>query len=353
MSKVKAIAFYLPQFHVIPENDMWWGKGFTEWTNVKRAKPLFDGHYQQCVPTELGYYDLVKDKNIQKKQIELAKKYDIYGFCYYYYWFNGKRLLEKPLNQVLENKDLDLPFCICWANENWTRRWDGLDKEILIRQNHSLDSDIKFIKDIIPILKDERYIKIGDSPMLLIYRINLLPNPLKTIKVWREECKKAGIDNIHISAIQSVGVTDPRNFGCDSAVEFPPHGFFDLRKRLRNIKNLDPKFKGYIFDYNEAVNKGLMKQKTDYLLYRSVMLGFDNTPRKLNSAALFHNFTIESYKKWLLGCIDYEKLHQPENEQMVFINAWNEWGEGTYLEPDEKYGFQYLEATKDIINLRK
>ncbi len=351
MSKIKAIAFYLPQFHAIPENDEWWGNGFTEWRNVKRGKPVFDGHYQQRIPTELGYYDLVQDKSIQKKQMELAKKYDIYGFCYYYYWFNGKRLLEKPLNQVLENEDLDLPFCICWANENWTRRWDGLDKEILISQSHSIDSDMRFIDEVIPILKDKRYIKLEDAPMLLVYRVNLLPNPFKTIENWRERCKEAGIESIHICAVQSIGITDPRVFGCDSAVEFPPSGFWRFLKPKRYVENLDPNFKGYLYDYNDIVEIALRKKRVNYSLYRGAMLGFDNVARKLNSGVIFHNFTIESYKKWLLGCIAYEKHYQPKEKQILFINSWNEWGEGTYLEPDEKFGLQYLEATKEVMDL--
>lgn len=350
-NKVKVIAFYLPQFHSIPENDKWWGEGFTEWTNVRKAMPLFDGHYQQRKPTELGYYNLIEDKDVQKKQIELAKKYDIYGFCYYYYWFNGKKLLEKPLNKVLNNKDLDLPFCICWANENWTRRWDGLENEILIEQYHENDSDERLICDIIPILEDDRYIKVNGAPLLVIYKINLLNNPRESITIWRKTCKKYGIDKLHVAIVKHPEVYNPSYYGADSMVEFPPHGM-NCKNITDKVSNLKKKFEGSIYDYQMLANSQYNFKKEDYTIFKGCMLQWDNTPRRMNSASIFHNFTIEAYKIWLLCSAQYVKLFQNKDEQIIFINAWNEWAEGTYLEPDEKYGFEYLEATKEVINSR-
>lgn len=232
--KVKIIPFYLPQYHEIPENDEWWGKGFTEWTNVTKALPLYEEHYQPHVPTDLGYYNLVKDKDIKERQVELANKYNIFGFCYYYYWFNGKRLLEKPLNDVLENKELDFPFCICWANESWSRRWDGQEKELLMQQIHDEDSDKRFIEEVIPMLKDSRYICIEDGvPIILIYRAELFPDLKNTVKYWKEKCRANGIKDLHVCMVQSFGQQDPEIHGCDSAVEFLHMVFMSWKFRTK------------------------------------------------------------------------------------------------------------------------
>lgn len=346
----KAIAFYLPQFHETPENNKWWGEGFTEWTNVKRAVPMFANHNQPRVPSYLSYYDLDQEKDIQYKQIDLAKKYNVYGFCYYYYWFNGKKLLYKPLDNVLNNKDLDLPFCICWANENWTKRWDGLEQEILIEQVHEEDSDERFIKDIIDILKDPRYIRINGKPLLLIYKIHLLKNGEKTIKLWREKVKEFGLDDIHVCIVKHPQIATPKEYGADSMVEFPPHNmsFDNITSEITKPKK---DFIGGVYDYSTIIDK-LDKTVYDFTFFKGCMLQWDNTARRMEQASIFHNFTIEGYEKWLLACKDYVETFNKEEEQLVFINAWNEWAEGTYLEPDKKYGFKYLEATKKIMESR-
>lgn len=349
LSNVKPIAFYLPQYHAIPENDKWWGAGFTEWTNVKKGKPLFDGHYQPHVPGELGYYNLVEDKSIQYKQIELAKEYGIYGFCYYYYWFNGKRLLEKPLDNLLADKKLDFPFCICWANETWSRRWDGQEKEVLIKQEHNEETDNRFIEDIIPILKDERYIKVNGAPLLLIYRAELFPNLENTIRMWKEVCKQNGIDNLHVSLVQSFGLTDPNIYGGDSAVEFPPHGIM-TGEISKTIPSLVKEFGGNIYDYRDVVSRYVNKRPNYYKEFRGAMLSWDNTARRGANSNIFHYANPDEYRKWLTGIIDYTTNFNDDEERYVFINAWNEWAEGTHLEPDNQYGRQYLQATKESLH---
>lgn len=350
--KVKAIAFYLPQFHAIPENDKWWGKGFTEWTNTKRAYPMFKGHFQPRIPhSDLGYYNLVEDKDIQLKQAKLAKKYNIYGFCYYYYWFNGKRLLEKPLDQVLNNKTIDLPFCICWANENWSRRWDGLESEVLMAQTHDDNTDEKFIKDVIPILKDDRYIRIGGAPLLIIYRADLFKNMKKTVDKWREICKSEGIPEIHLSFVQSFGLKDPIPYGGDSAIEFPPHNI-NTKIITTEVDGLAAGFSGNIYSYSYLANTAVNVKESGYKQYRGCMLQWDNTARKMDKAHIFHEFSIKDYMKWLYKCCEYTRYINRGEDRFVFINAWNEWAEGTYLEPDSKNGYLYLDSTSKIMNSR-
>ena len=345
---VKTIAFYLPQFHPIPENDAWWGKGFTEWTNVSKAQPNFEGHYQPHLPDELGYYDL-RLPEVQKRQVELAKKYGIYGFCFYYYWFAGKRLLERPLDQYRANPELDLPFCLCWANENWTRRWDGAEHEILIGQTHSEQEYLHFIQDIIPNFKDPRYIRIDGKPVLLVYRINLLPDPQTAARIWRDECKRLEIGDIYLIAVQSFGITDPRPYGFDAAVEFPPSYLGAAVVDPASLKLTNPNFKGKILDYHSAANMMMQRSADGYTLFKTVMLAWDNTARRQDDSHIFINATPSAYQSWLENLVTYTRNNLPRDKRFVFINAWNEWAEGAHLEPDRRYGYAYLQATADAI----
>lgn len=345
---VKPIAFYLPQFHPIPENDAWWGEGFTEWTNVSKAYPNFEGHYQPHVPDELGYYDL-RLPEVQKRQVELARKYGIYGFCFYYYWFAGKRLLERPLEQYLADPELDLPFCLCWANENWTRRWDGAEHEILIGQIHNEPEYLHFIQDISPHFRDPRYIRIDGKPILLVYRINLLPEPYTAARIWREECRRVGIGEIYLMAVQSFGITDPRPYGFDAAVEFPPSYLGAEAVSHKSLKITNPDFKGRIFDYNAAARIMTERKADDYTLFKTVMLAWDNTARRQNEGHIFIHATPSNYKSWLKDIVTYTRRNLPKDRRFIFVNAWNEWAEGTHLEPDRRYGYGYLQATAEAI----
>ena len=341
---VRAIAFYLPQFHPIPENDAWWGKGFTEWSNVASAKPQFAGHHQPQLPGELGFYDLRIDE-VREQQARLAREHGLYGFCYYYYWFNGRRILEKPLQMMLDAGTPDFPFCICWANENWTRRWDGLESDLLLQQEHNEASDLAFIKDVLPILKDPRYIRVKGAPLLLIYRAHLLPDPVRTSAVWRQVCKEAGLDAIHLCAVETPGTPDPYSIGFDSAAQFPPHKLQTSRAE-DTVTDLNPHFTGSIHDYEWTVAEEINAPTAPYRRFRGVMTSWDNTARRGSASHIFVNSHPEAYEVWLRGVVDATKRDLPPGERLLFINAWNEWAEGAHLEPDTRFGRGYLEATR-------
>jgi lipopolysaccharide biosynthesis protein len=343
ISPAKIICFYLPQFHPIQENNQWWGEGFTEWTNVRPAQPKFEGHYQPHVPDLLGYYNLL-DIEVQRKQVDLAKNYGIAGFCFYYYWFDGKRLLEKPVENYLHDESLDLPFCLCWANENWSRRWDGLENDILIGQNHSPEDDIDFIKSLFPYITDNRYIKIDDKPLILVYRPGLFPDPFATAKRWRIWCRENGVGEIHLAFTHSFELVSPEVYGYDSAVEFPPNNS-NIPDITNKMHNLDANFEGVVYQWNELVKRSNNYVEPGYKIFRSVCPSWDNSARKRNKASILYGSSPREYQNWLFNAIKDSEKRWEKNNRLVFVNAWNEWAEGAHLEPDNKYGFGYLEAT--------
>jgi len=336
---IKLIAFYLPQFHPIPENDEWWGKGFTEWTHVSSAHPQFVGHYQPRLPGELGFYDL-RVSEIQKRQVELARKYGIFGFCFHYYWFGGKRLLDLPLKQFLNHPRLDFPFCLCWANENWTRRWDGLDHEVLIAQAHSPDDDLAFIKDIEPALRDERYIRVNGQPLLIVYRPGLLPDPKATAERWRDYCTKKGLVGLYLVAVQGFETMDPRPLGFDAAVEFPPHKLGQGAPVLNSqMEIVNPNYQGVICDYNYLVESAKKISRSNFTVFRGVCPSWDNEARKPGRGMTYQNSAPVLYQEWLAEACRFAAKESDPDKRLVFINAWNEWSEGAYLEPDRRYGY--------------
>ena len=352
-TKVKAIAFYLPQYHPIPENDEWWGKGFTEWANVAKAVPQFEGHYQPRQPGELGFYDL-RVPEVQARQIELAKLYGIHGFCFHYYWFTGgKRLLERPLNQFLDHAEWDFPFCICWANENWTRSWDGNDDEILIEQRYEPQDGEQFIEDLAPVLKDPRYIRVDGKPLIIVYQTNDLPNPRKTAEIWRQHCRSSGIGDLFLVAAQSFGLTDPRPYGFDAAVEFPPHNL-GHRPVHDTAKMINDVYEGHILDYEYLVAQATAKKRPDYVLFRTVAPGWDNEARIPGRGQSYVGSSPLSYFRWLDFAVKAtDREHTDNDQKFVFINAWNEWAEGAYLEPDRRYGYAYLDATRKALTVAR
>jgi lipopolysaccharide biosynthesis protein len=341
----KLIAYYLPQFHSIPENDQNHEPGFTEWTNVKKSLPFFLGHIQPKKPGDLGYYSLAGDcSEILNKQSVIAKNYGVFGFAFYYYYFDGKSLLDNPIEVLYKNKSIDLNYMIFWANENWTKNWDGSDLEILLKQNYSDEDDIIFIKKISKFFQDERYIKIDGRPVLAVYDAKSFPNSKKTIALWKDFCYKKNIpEPFLICAHGKGGVINPLEYGFDAAFEFPPHRSIStnisLLKQYINLHYFTAK-KNVVIDYKSVIDSFSNLNNNSYKLYKCACPGWDNTARRANfNPLIYHNSTPALFKKWIQKCMALSK----END-FIFINAWNEWGEGAYLEPDHFFGYAYLNS---------
>lgn len=338
----RLLAFFLTQFHPVPQNDAWWGKGFTEWTNVTKAKPLFDGHQQPHLPTDFGFYDL-RMRSTRHDQIRAAKQFGIDGFCYHYYWFSGTRLLNEPLDDMLADPKSDMPFCLCWANENWTRRWDAAEHEVLIAQRYLPDDDLNFIKSLIPFFLDPRYIRIEGLPFLIVYRPQHLPNAKKTIGIWREYCRSIGLGEIHLCSALTHGNEDYAKFGFDSGVEFPPHNL--TCPNIANEITFYEPFSGHVVQYQVVAQNYLERRYQHSNVFRSVFPSWDNTARTGGRGVIVLGSTPTNYEHWLAESIRKTVKDFPNRERFVFINAWNEWAEGCHLEPDRRFQNQFLEAT--------
>lgn len=348
----KIIAFYLPQFHPIPENDKWWGEGFTEWTNVTKASPLFPGHYQPRLPGPMGFYDL-RVPEVLAKQAEMAKKFGVHGFCFHHYYFAGKRLLEKPVDNLLAHPEIDMPFMLCWANENWTRRWDGLEEDILISQAHSPEDDIRFIKDIARYFEDSRYIRVDGKPAFILYKAIQLPDAQATLARWREYWQREKGEGLYIIMAQTFGEMDPLKYGFDAAVEFPPHAPYDAEGGeiiTSQIQGLGADFSGLVMEYDSMLRVKL-PEDANYQVYRTVFPSWDCTARKGARAQLFYGDTPASYAKWLTKGMEHAVGQFAADHSFCFVNAWNEWAEGACLEPDKRFGYRYLNATARALEI--
>ena len=350
--KAKIIAFYLPQFHPIPENDKWWGKGFTEWTNVAKAKPMFPGHYQPHVPADLGFYDL-RVPETRMAQAEMAREYGIDAFCYYHYWFAGKRLIEKPFNEVLESGEPDFPFCLCWANQSWTGVWHGSPDKVLMEQTYpgTKDHEAHFYA-LLKALTDERYLTVDGKPIFVVYTPKAIPDAKKVTDLWRELAIKAGLPGMHLVGVSNNAPWDPEEYGFDASVTQR------LPWLIKRFTWHDPMLKFYsffkknslptIYSYKELVHYFVRKEKPDYVDYPCLIPNWDNTPRSGSNGLVLHGSNPELFRiqvKIALSRI----VNEPKEHRIIFLKAWNEWAEGNYMEPELKFGRGYLEALKQEV----
>ena len=350
----KLIAFYLPQFHPVPENDQWWGAGFTEWINVTRAVPRFAGHYQPHLPADTGFYDL-RLPETRQLQAELAGQYGISGFCYYHYWFNGQRLLERPFNDVLQSGAPGFPFCLCWANENWTRKWDGKQEQILLQQTYLPQDDSTHIQWLLRAFTDPRYINVDGKPLFLFYRASKLPDIKRTASLWREAAEKHGLPGLCLCGVQSFPeeYVDPATQGLDAVVEFRPNCADTPRLQkgvgwdILRACRLAPRAYGTncIYSYQKLIDYCLALPDFPYRRFPCVTPSWDNTARRAHAATIFKDANPSDYERWLEEVLRRE-ISKRQHPSFVFINAWNEWAEGNHIEPCQKWGRSYLEATR-------
>jgi len=349
LNAVRTIAFHLPQFHANPDNDRWWGAGFTEWTNVTRALPNYRGHYQPHLPADLGFYDLANPETL-KRQAELAGRYGVSGFCHYFYWFSGgRRVLEKPLEPLLDSQEGDFPFCLCWANENWTRTWDGQERDVLLAQTYETGDAQALIADMAPYLARPNYIRVNGKPLVLIYRPGLLPDAPAWAKAWRDHCRKAGLGEIYLAFVESFenawAKTDPRSLGFDASVEFPPSGAGALIHPPGPLYNA--RFEGRVNDYRTLVRRYLEQEPPAHTRFRGVMPSWDNTARRQDGGWVYQHATPGAFQAWLEATFEETRRQNFGDERIVFVNAWNEWAEGAHLEPDQRFGHGWLEAVRN------
>lgn len=358
----RLIAINLPQYHPFPENDEWWGKGFTEWTNVTKARPRFKDHYQPHLPADTGFYDL-RLPEARQMQADMAREYGIYGFCYYHYWFNGKQLMERPVHDILESGEPDFPFMLCWANESWTRNWDGSNEDVLIEQSYSEEDDIAHMRYLCEkVFVDKRYIRIGNKPFFMIYRPELFTDIRHTIEIWRKTASEYGME-LYLGFYRTISNTAEEYLqsGFDVSVEFQPrferHPYamnsprtwfwYRVKKKLR--LSTTPLMECDVCPYDEYVDRQCANPSVHYRQFPGITPQWDNSPRRVGKRFwALHGSTPQLYGKWLRHILHTFQPYS-EEENFVFVNAWNEWAEGNHLEPDQKWGLGYLEETKKAI----
>lgn len=367
---MRYLAFYLPQYHPIPENDDWWGKGFTEWTNVAKSRPRFKGHYQPHIPADLGFYDLRRQETMEL-QADMAQEYGLSGFCFYHYWFNGKLLLERPIEEMLARKKPNFPFCLCWANENWTKVWDGQDRDVLMHQEYSMDDCEDHIRYLANYFADSRYILVNGKPLIIIYRPDLIPDPVKYFRNWRKVLRNEfDIDDIYIVGVKSglVKFSDDEiiSSGYDAVLDFQPNrDYFPLKMSFKSLMIKTLRFAPNswfqflkrnssltnVISYKDLVHSIIAKKKIKLkknCQFPSVFPSWDNSARR-NSPTIIQNHDGHLFQKWLLSAKNQVSSYS-KDEQIVFINAWNEWAEGCHLEPDLENRFKFLEALASVAN---
>jgi len=353
----RLIAFHLPQFHPIAENDRWWGKEFTEWTNVAKARPLFRGHDQPRLPADMGYYDL-RLPEARAAEAELAQSYGIEGFCYWHYWFHGHRLLERPVDEMLASGEPDFPFCLAWANESWSRIWLGDNREVLIEQSYSDEDDRTHARWLARACADPRYIRVHGRPMVVVYKPIALPDSRRTTDILRSELMRLGLPEPYLVGLDAHRpLTDMRELGFDMTEHHEPQlgilgpdAFNDAALRTKFRRNLthgiiSPTLK--VYSYAKATRL-MARVRPTFPHFPCCFVGWDNTARRGRHAIVMTDSTPEIFRGQLELLVN-SVLHKAREERVVFINAWNEWAEGMYLEPDVKFGHGYLQAVASVI----
>lgn len=350
LDRIRVLAFYLPQFHPTPENDLWWGRGFTEWTNVAKARPSYEGHYQPHLPADLGYYDL-RSAEALRAQADLARRYGVDGFCVYYYNFGTRRVLHRPLDVIRANPDIPFNWCLCWANENWTRHWDGGEKSILLEQLYDQATLDSIIADAVDQARDPRYITVAGKPLLLVYRPLLLPDAKGFAAACRAGFAAAGFVGVHLAYVESMEAVDrairPADLGFDAAVEFPPHGLATPAEDAVTI--VKDGWAGYRYDYPATAATFAARPSVGYPRYPAVFPSWDNTPRQPLRGTSFDRASPDAFRAYAEEKIEEIRRFHMGDERLLFINAWNEWAEGAHLEPDTAYGHRWLESLRDTL----
>ena len=340
--RARLVAFYLPQFHTIPENDAWWGEGFTEWVNVRRAQPQYAGHDHPRVAGDLGEYDLTQDA-IKDQQSALARSAGVDAFCMYFYWFNGERLLEQPLDQWRERPDL-LPYCVSWANEAWTRRWDGKEHDVLMPQTYDEGYEKQFFEDVLPHFQAPHYLRVDDRPILVVHRADLIPSPRTFASRLRQLASEARLPGLYIVAAETKPGIDATSLGFDAVAEFPPVGANTISAAyLRPVKGISPAFRGRLMSYRRLARRFQRRRSPAFVRHPGIMPGWDNTARRGANATIYAGATPQLFGAWARTAIDRETRARG-SRGLVFVNAWNEWAEGAYLEPDQTHGRTFIEA---------
>jgi lipopolysaccharide biosynthesis protein len=349
LKKEQVVAFYLPQFYRTDENNLWWGDGFTEWTNVARARPVYSGHQQPLLPGKLGFYDTTHPSTIPE-QVALAQKYGVDAFCFYHYWFSGKRVLDRPL-EIFQSIETNFPFMICWANENWTRNWDGGNREILIQQGYLPDWPAEFVDSIRDVIASPNYLRHDGKPMLAIYRPESIPDVKKAMSDIRKHALEIGLGELYLLSVASFQDQNPNDFGIDAVIEFPPLGFGDATVTSRP-KSTEPSFIGSFYDYYKLAIHSASSKETKFKKYFGIMPSWDNTPRRQFDSNIFLNASPYIFKVWLAVLRFRARQRSPHGSgEYIFVNAWNEWAEGATLEPSQNWGTQYLEAVSESVEL--
>lgn len=359
--KARVIAFYLPQFHPIQENDAWWGPGFTEWTNVVRAKPLFSGHEQPIVPGELGFYDL-RLPETRLAQAKLAADHGVEGFCYWHYWFGGRRVLERPFNEVLTTGEPDFPFCLGWANHSWKgKSWSGVKQRdadrLLIAQTYPGEADDRaHFAYLLDAFRDPRYMKVDGKPIFVIFRPTDMPDPKLRFELWRQLAREAGLDGLYIIGINALDYANPEALGLDAVIMSMLTAMHEDDLLARRLSRFAWRVRKKLFaggprivEYRDAIQHLVTRlDRFSCEAYPCVYPNWDNTPRKGRGGLVLAHSTPDLFARHMRSAI--EKMgSRPLEHKLVFVKSWNEWAEGNFLEPCARWGRGYLEALRDVV----